>query len=97
MVSHGCVRLAKPAELAKLLLAGDSVWTPAAIDAAITGTKTTRVRLSQPVSVFLLYWTAFASPNGQMSFRADPYKWDELLAAKVEGKGASAPVTVARN
>lgn len=98
MVSHGCVRLAKPAELAKLLLAGDPTWTPEAIDAAITtGTKTTRAKLSQPISVFLLYWTAYATPNGQMSFRGDPYAWDELLAAKVEGRGAQAPVTVARN
>ncbi|UUL82861.1 L,D-transpeptidase family protein [Sphingomonas qomolangmaensis] len=90
LASHGCIRLEKPAELAKLLLRDVPEWSEAAIDEQVTTTtKTVRARLNTPVQVYLLYWTAFASANGQMSFRADPYKWDAVLADKIERRSAA--------
>ena len=86
--SHGCVRLEKPAELANLLLKGDPAWTPEMVAAAVAKGETVRARLVKPVSVYLLYWTAFASGNGQMNFRADPYDWDGILASKIEARTA---------
>ena len=53
------------------------------------------VALQQQVAVYLLYWTAFASGNGQMNFRDDPYGWDSLLASKIEASTKRAAVTVA--
>lgn len=93
--SHGCVRLEKPDELARLLLRNDPQWQPEQIDAALAKGKTLRVPLrpEDQVSVYLLYWTAFASANGQMNFRADPYNWDKKLAAKIENRAA---ITVAQ-
>ncbi len=88
LASHGCVRLQKPAELAALVLRGDPAWTPEAIAAAVDTGKTRRVTLTRPVQVYLLYWTAFASTTGQMNFRDDPYAWDRVLAAKIEGRSA---------
>ncbi|WP_082445687.1 L,D-transpeptidase family protein [Sphingomonas sp. Leaf20] len=88
LASHGCVRLEKPGELAERLLAGDPQWTSEAIAATVTKGDTVRARLAKPVSVYLLYWTAFASGNGQMNFRADPYSWDAKLAAKIEARSA---------
>ncbi|MES3152983.1 L,D-transpeptidase family protein [Sphingomonas faeni] len=88
LASHGCVRLEKPAELADLLLKGDPAWTPELVDAAVAKGDTVRARLIKPVSVYLLYWTAFASGNGQMNFRADPYDWDGILASKIEARTA---------
>lgn len=84
LASHGCVRLEKPAELAKLLMATTPEWQPPAIDAAVAAGKTVRAPLAEPVSVYLLYWTAFATPSGQVAFRDDPYGWDARLATKVE-------------
>ena len=86
--SHGCVRLEKPAELANLLLKGDPSWTPEMVAAAVAKGDTVRASLIKPVSVYLLYWTAFASGNGQMNFRADPYDWDGILASKIEARTA---------
>ena len=88
LASHGCVRLEKPADLAQLLLKGDPTWTPEAIDAAVAKGDTVRARLTKPVAVYLLYWTAFASGSGQMNFRDDPYGWDGTLAAKIEARSA---------
>ncbi|WP_442681214.1 L,D-transpeptidase family protein [Sphingomonas sp. ASY06-1R] len=84
--SHGCVRLEKPAELAELLLKDAPDWSPDAIKAAITKGDTVRARLQTPVAVYLLYWTAFASANGQISFRGDPYGWDSGLMDKIDGR-----------
>ena len=85
LASHGCVRLEKPRNLALALLAGDPVWTGDAIDQTIAAGQTVRVPLSRPVSVFLLYWTAYLGPDGQMNFRADPYGWDRELLARIAG------------
>lgn len=94
LASHGCVRLEKPADLARLLLRGSTQWTPEAIDAQIASGKTTRAQLPTQATVYLLYWTAFASANGTMNFRADPYSWDGELADKIEKRSqiqAAAP------
>lgn len=83
LASHGCVRLERPAALAELLLRDDPRWSGDGIQAAIAKTDTVRARLPRPMSVYLLYWTAFASANGQISFRDDPYGWDTALVDKV--------------
>ena len=83
LASHGCVRLQRPRDLALLVMQGDPVWTPDAIDAAIAGGKTVRAPLPQPISVYLLYWTAYMGPDGMMNFRDDPYGWDEELMTRL--------------
>ncbi|UVO55883.1 L,D-transpeptidase family protein [Sphingomonas sp. SUN039] len=89
LASHGCVRLEKPIPLAELLLKGDPAVS-GQVQTLIDTTKTQRVQLPQKVAVYLLYWTAFSSANGTMNFRADPYGWDKLLAAKIDAAGKRA-------
>ncbi|MFM9979126.1 MAG: L,D-transpeptidase family protein [Sphingomonadaceae bacterium] len=94
LASHGCVRLQKPVPLAQRFLEADPKWTPEALQAALDSGKTQRAQLPEKVTVFLLYWTAFASANGMMNFRDDPYNWDTLLAARIDraAQRAAAPV-----
>ncbi|MBX3480351.1 MAG: L,D-transpeptidase family protein [Caulobacter sp.] len=87
LASHGCVRLEKPLALARLVLAGDPYWTPEQIDATIAGGQTTRAQVTRPIDVFLLYWTAYVTPDGGVNFRADPYGWDTLLIQKIAAQG----------
>ncbi|MFZ4607193.1 MAG: L,D-transpeptidase family protein [Caulobacter sp.] len=88
--SHGCVRLEKPLALARAIMEGDPVWTPEVIDATIAGGKTTRSPVARPVAVFLLYWTAYVTPDGQVNFRQDPYGWDTLLIQRIAAQGRTA-------
>lgn len=88
-VSHGCVRLEKPRELAAQLLQGQAGWSPEALAAAIDSKVTKRVTLDRPMPVFLFYWTAYAGPDGRMIFYPDPYDWDQELLQKVADKGSS--------
>ena len=87
LASHGCVRLEKPMALARHILAGDPYWTPEQIDATIAGGKTTRATVQRPVDVFLLYWTAYVTPDGGVNFRSDPYGWDTLLVQRIAAQG----------
>ena len=90
LASHGCVRLQKPLVLAKAVMEGDPVWTPEAIDATLASGKTVRAPLSRPIAVFLFYWTAYVTPDGQVNFRGDPYGWDEELVDRIHATEASA-------
>ncbi len=90
LASHGCVRLEKPLALARAIMEGDPVWTPEKIDATIAGGKTTRAPVARPVAVFLLYWTAYVTPDGQVNFRQDPYGWDTLLIQRIAAQGRGA-------
>jgi murein L,D-transpeptidase YcbB/YkuD len=90
LASHGCVRLEKPRALARYILAGDPYWTPEQIDATVAAGKTVRAEVRRPIDVFLLYWTAYVTPDGGVNFRADPYGWDSLLMQKIAAQGPMA-------
>lgn len=90
LASHGCIRLEKPAALARLLLRNDPAWPVERIQSTVDKSVTFRVQLrpQDQVQVYLLYWTAYASANGTMNFRGDPYGWDKTLAARIERRSA---------
>ncbi|QGP79896.1 L,D-transpeptidase family protein [Sphingobium sp. CAP-1] len=94
LASHGCIRLEKPVALAERMVAADPTLN-GQIQTLIDEGKTQRVSLPQQVAVYLLYWTAFASNNGTVSFRADPYGWDKLLAQKIEASSRRVDPTAA--
>lgn len=77
--SSGCIRIEKPLLLAQYLLAGNPSWPSDKIAFAVsTGIEQT-VTLPSPVPVHLLYWTAWATPDGVVHFRKDIYGRDERL------------------
>jgi murein L,D-transpeptidase YcbB/YkuD len=89
-LSHGCMRLEKPRELAALLLAPQG-WTPDRIAAAISEKTTQRTPLKMRTPLYVLYWTAAAGPGGDVDFRPDVYHWDtKLAAALADARVASA-------
>ena len=89
MVSHGCVRLEKPQDLAQQLLDGDGAWNAELIKTTIDATDTKRVPVAKPVTVLIFYWTAFAGADGAMNFGKDPYDWDHELLQRIAGTKSS--------
>jgi murein L,D-transpeptidase YcbB/YkuD len=80
-LSHGCIRVSDPAELAAYVLRSEpGEWTPAAIEAAMHAEESHRVKLAQPVHVMLLYGTALATEEGRILFFEDIYGLDRRLA-----------------
>jgi murein L,D-transpeptidase YcbB/YkuD len=77
-ISHGCVRLEKPVELATLLLAANADWPRDRIEAAIREGRTQRVTLKRPAPLYMFYFTAYGE-GAQISFKRDIYGWDAKL------------------
>jgi murein L,D-transpeptidase YcbB/YkuD len=78
-LSHGCVRVANPRDLAAALLASQG-WTRAAVDAAIETRSTTTTPLTVGMPLYIVYRTALADGDGHVTFRSDVYGWDDELA-----------------
>ena len=74
-ISHGCIRVEHPRELAALLMQQPDE----AIDDVIATGSTTRRDLPQPVPVFVIYETAFADGDGRLQFRPDIYGRDDEI------------------
>jgi len=78
-LSHGCIRVERPIELAQFVLADPQAWNAAAIEAAIRGGKTRTVTLRTPVPVVLFYATAVTERDGRILFAEDIYGRDGPL------------------
>ena len=81
--SHGCVRVEQPEALAQYVLSDQKEWTPERIRAAMHAGEEQHVKLSQPIPVYLGYWTARVSGDGQLQFRRDIYKVDARQTSKI--------------
>jgi murein L,D-transpeptidase YcbB/YkuD len=71
-ISHGCIRVQNPRELAALLMQ-QPIDT---INQAIAVGGTTRRNLPAPVPVFVVYQTAYVDGAGTLQFRPDVYNRD---------------------
>ena len=74
-ISHGCIRVRNPRELAALLLKEPL----RSVDQDIATGKTTRHVLPMGVSVFVIYQTAFVDEIGVLRYAPDFYKRDPAL------------------
>ncbi|HZP11226.1 MAG TPA: L,D-transpeptidase family protein [Nevskiaceae bacterium] len=75
-LSHGCVRLEKPVDLARFVLRDQSEWTPERIEEAMHSGKEKHVALKEPVAVHIVYFTALPADNGGIAFFDDVYGYD---------------------
>jgi len=83
-LSHGCVRLEKPTELAEQLLKDQPKWTRAAIEKAMHSGEEQSAILTHPVPVHIVYWTAWAGEDGAVQYADDVYGHDRLQAAALD-------------
>jgi murein L,D-transpeptidase YcbB/YkuD len=97
-LSHGCVWVQKPLELAEYVLEGRDEWNEKTIrqametaqpadEASVDGQSVT---LAQPVPVYIVYLTAFVE-DGIVNFRPDPYGRDREPIARLGKVSPSDP------
>jgi murein L,D-transpeptidase YcbB/YkuD len=82
--SSGCIRIENPLDLAALLLRDQPEWDRARIDAVVASGETTTVKLRRPLSVMLLYWTAWVTEDGEVRFRPDIYGRDAAVLGALD-------------
>lgn len=84
-LSHGCIRLEKPVELADILLSGQ--MDPEGIQDLLDSEETKNIKLDKKVVVYLLYQTAWIDNAGALQFRDDIYEIDSKAVAQLKKQG----------
>lgn len=77
--SSGCIRLAKPLDLAVYLLQGTPLGSLEALTAALSSGKTKAVPIPSPIAIHIAYMTAWVDHEGIIQFRRDIYNRDPAL------------------
>ncbi|TDK41835.1 L,D-transpeptidase family protein [Algoriphagus formosus] len=75
-LSHGCIRLEKPRELAQLLLQDQKEWDDQKIWDAMNSHEEQTVNLKEKIPVYLIYLTFWADATGKPNYRPDIYGRD---------------------
>ncbi len=89
--SHGCVRVARPVELAEFLMAPEHA-DPAGRYQTLTSRRGEQYEhLATAVPVHIVYRTAWVDDAGVMQFRRDIYGRDKAVAAIIEASGVRFP------
>ncbi|KAA9356264.1 L,D-transpeptidase family protein [Larkinella humicola] len=76
-LSHGCIRVAKPVELANLLL-GSPYFKPAFLESTQVNLPSRTVPLPGPVPVLIQYQTVDVNSAGTLVFYPDVYGWQTV-------------------
>jgi murein L,D-transpeptidase YcbB/YkuD len=82
-LSHGCIRLEKPEEMAAWVLRGQSGWSQDRVMEAMRGKESIAVKVKRPIQVVLMYATAVVMSNGEVHFYPDIYGEDQALAREL--------------
>ncbi len=90
-VSHGCVHVEKPAELAAWVLRNQPGWTLERVQEAMhNGQNNVTVKLSKPLPVLIVYSTVSAGEHGDIHFYDDIYGYDAgRLQVLAQGRSLS--------
>ncbi len=84
--SHGCIRLARPIDMAEQVLAQVEGWDRQRIEQVLASGERTVVTLQKPIDVHITYSTAWRDRDGRVQFRPDIYRRDAKLYAALFGK-----------
>ncbi len=74
--SSGCIRVEDPFTLATLLLDDPQKWDEAKLEARLARAMNETLRLRNPLTVFLMYWTSEPEGKGDARFYNDVYSRD---------------------
>lgn len=78
-VSHGCVRLENPLELAQYIMQQDQSWTPTELTKVIDEGKNKIINLPKPIPVDLVYITVWIDENDNAVFYEDIYERNSMV------------------
>jgi len=84
--SHGCIRLARPIDMAEQVLGTVPGWDRQRIEDVLASKERKVVSLKEPIEVHITYSTAWRDADGEVQFRPDIYRRDFKLYAALFGK-----------
>jgi L,D-transpeptidase YcbB len=93
-VSSGCVRVQDVRDYVAWLLKDNPGWGRDQIDEVIRSGQRVDVKLTQPVNVYWVYITAWATPDGIVQFRPDIYQRDGAGAGAIASAVPAQPLAL---
>lgn len=75
-LSHGCIRLEKPKELAKYLLRDNEEWNDLKIEEAMSADEPKQVNLDKKIPTEIVYLTTWINADGDLAMFPDVYGHD---------------------
>jgi L,D-transpeptidase YcbB len=84
-MSHGCIRIEKPGELAAWLLKNNNQVNQDSINSYMNRDVPKFVYLGERVPVFFLYQTTWIDENGFLNYRKDIYGYDRIQLDLMNG------------
>ncbi len=87
--SHGCIRLNDPFDFAYALLAKQTANPEEFFQSRLRTGAETRVDLTDPVPVHIVYRTAFTNVTGELNFRRDVYSRDSRIWNALAAEGVA--------
>jgi L,D-transpeptidase YcbB len=91
-LSHGCVRVERPEDLAAWVLRDAPGWSEDAILDALDSGRERLVELPEPIPVHIVYWTAWVDDAGTLRFAPDIYDQDrDVLVSRGTTRAAPGP------
>jgi murein L,D-transpeptidase YcbB/YkuD len=95
-LSHGCVRLEKPEELARFVLDGEDDWDDdKAIARAMRSGRERFVTVEDPVPLRIAYFTTWVDADGTVRFAPDVYRHDVAQGGLLPARPAPPAATIA--
>jgi L,D-transpeptidase YcbB len=96
-LSHGCIRTQNVVDLAKTIFADEAnpVWTEEKINEVLASKKTVQANFTNPIPVYIVYFSAAASTDGRIVNYGDVYKRDAKVLAALLDKQTAGSGTVA--
>ena len=77
-LSHGCIRVEHPEDLAEWALSNQPDWSRDRIEEAMEGTESVHVKVTRPIQLVTMYVTAVVMKDGEVHFLPDIYGEDHL-------------------
>jgi len=82
--SHGCIRLEDPMRFAEFVTESASGWDRGRVEQTIASRERVEFQLDQQFPVYITYFTAWAGPEGNVSFARDVYERDGRIASALQ-------------
>lgn len=95
--SHGCIRTQNVRDFAALLLAPTGEWSRSDIDRVVGTGRNTTTRLAAPIPVYIAYFTAVTTGDGNIISYGDIYGRDAPVRQALNRAGPPAAQTASAN
>ena len=86
-LSHGCLRVWKPMELAKMVLEEDKGWDSAKVDELDrSGPLNNEVPITKEIPIHIVYFTAWVTDDGKLKTFGDIYGHERRITQALDGQ-----------